>query len=208
MRVVNKILQVAYYILWITFLSLLYANFTEKYYLTGRILAPILGILTALIFAIVIISLTVWYYLRKDKLQQYKRVLRIIVLPILGLIPFLIINTIPKHLDDKVHKIEVTYVAYACECANWRMIKDNGTRCKGNKCDDIFLEPKDEKNTLPDTIGFSQDVVEFTGRFYSKKGFPKYYYSEQLPDKARVFQYTSYKVIKSNYREIKYSGTE
>lgn len=36
-----------------------------------------------------------------------------------------------------------------------------------------------------------------------KKGFPKGYYSEQQPEKARVFQYTGYKVINNNYDDLK-----
>ena len=123
------------------------------------------------------------------------------ILPALGLIPFFIINAIPRQLDDTTHKIRVTYIAYGCECANWEVIEDNGTKFKDNDSDDIFLEPTNERVILPDTIGYNGDIIELTGKFYSKKGFPKDYHSVQKPEKARVFQYTEYKVINSNHHD-------
>jgi len=55
---------------------------------------------------------------------------------------------------------------------------------------------------LPDTLGFTGDIVQFTGQYYLNKGFPKGYRRTEEPvDKAKVFRYTAYKIIKSNYRE-------
>jgi len=65
----------------------------------------------------------------------------------------------------------------------------------------IYVEPSDSSLNLPDTIGYLNDVVRFTGQFYEKKGFPKGYRSIEMPDKARVFRYTHYEIVQSNYRK-------
>ncbi len=51
------------------------------------------------------------------------------------------------------------------------------------------------KVILPNTFDYNGDILELSGKFYSKKSFPQYYYSLQKPEKARVFQYTDFKVI-------------
>lgn len=164
-------------------------------------MVPPIGLLTILIFTVALIFLITIYYLRTVKRPIYGRLIRLTTLPVLGLIPFFIIYAIPRKLEDETHKIKVTYIAYGCECANWKIIEDNGTKCNGNDCEDIFLEPINEKVVIPDTIGYTGDLIEITGKFYSQKGFPKDYNSEQQPEKARVFQFTGYKVINSNHYE-------
>ena len=67
----------------------------------------------------------------------------------------------------------------------------------------IFIEPANEQITLPDTIGYGNDVVRFTGQYYDKKGFPKDYDFFGEPEKARVFRFTKYEILKSNYGESK-----
>ena len=66
----------------------------------------------------------------------------------------------------------------------------------------IFIEPASQALTLSDTLGYTNDIIQFTGQFYVDKAFPKdYVKTEQTVDKARVFRYTSYKIIKSNYSD-------
>ncbi len=172
---------------------------TDRFYVVGRFLGSIIGLLTILVSAITLIFLVILYYLKAEKKNIYGKLIKLTIVPVLGLIPFFIFTAIPKQLDDTTHKIKVTYIAYGCECANWKIIEDNGTKCKEKDCDDIFLEPINVKVAIPDTIGYNGDVIELTGKFYSKKGFPKDYHSEQQPEKARVFQYADYKSIISNH---------
>jgi hypothetical protein len=171
---------------------------TDRFYLAGRLFGTLIGLLTILVFTVTIFSLILLYYLRTAKRSIYGKLIRLTSLPFLGLIPFSIIYAMPRQLGDETHKIKVTYIAYGCECANWKIMEDNGTKCKDNDCDDIFLEPINEKVFIPDTIGYNGDIIELTGKFYTQKGFPKDYYSEQQPEKARVFQFKGIKVIKSN----------
>jgi hypothetical protein len=67
----------------------------------------------------------------------------------------------------------------------------------------VFIEPADKSLKLPDTLGYSDDIVRFTGQYYIDEGFPKDYVKTEEPaDKAKIFRYTGYKIIKSNYREF------
>lgn len=93
---------------------------------------------------------------------------------------------------------------WACECANWVTLDDINKYQDTGKLSDhcIFIEAADSSLVLPDTLGYSSDIVQFTGQYYVDKGYPSNYMKgEQQVDKAKVFRYTSYKIIKSNYSE-------
>jgi hypothetical protein len=42
---------------------------------------------------------------------------------------------------------------------------------------------------------------KFTGQFMKRKAFPKGYRSIEMPDKAKIFRYTHYEIVQSNYGE-------
>ena len=140
---------------------------------------------------------------------------KIITLGIIGLMPCLIaipffkspVYTEKNSLIDNVKTIELTYIAWACDCANWAtkedliMYSENIGDSLAKRC--IFIEPANEQITLPDTIGYGNDVVRFTGQYYNKKGFPKDYDFFGEPEKARIFRFTKYEILKSNYGESK-----
>ncbi len=180
------------------FLGLVYLYMTEKFHIYNFFFDPVIELLTILSSSLTLFFLVILCYFRTEK-KKYGRLIVLTILPALGLITFFIFSKIPNGLDNTPHKIKVTYITYGCECANWKLIEDNGIKCKENDCDDIFLEPINKKVAIPDTIGYTGDVIELTGKFYSKKGFPKYYHSEQQPEKARVFKYYYYKSIRSNH---------
>ena len=108
-------------------------------------------------------------------------------------------------LENKIITVDLFYIAWACDCANW-IEEDNYEKYsdQDNMAENsIFLEPADSNLILPDTLGYSADIIKFTGQFYTEKGYPKTYpRSEQNPEPARVFRYTNYKVIRSNYRDF------
>lgn len=110
-------------------------------------------------------------------------------------------------LKDEILTLDLNYLNWACDCANWATQTDIH-RYHDNKDDSlaimsIFIEPASEGLTLPDTIGYLNDEVRFTGSFYEKRGFPEGYFSIENPNKARVFRYTAYQVLSSNYEESK-----
>ncbi len=110
-------------------------------------------------------------------------------------------------LEEKEQTIDLSYIAWACDCANWatqediRKYHDN----LGDTLADlsIYVVPINDSLTLPDTLGYSGDIIKFTGHFYKEEGFPKGYNSFEDPEKARVFRYRAFQVIKSNYHEYK-----
>lgn len=107
-------------------------------------------------------------------------------------------------LSGKTETVEFHYVMWACECANWATLDDIKRYLDTGKLSDycIFVEPADNSLVLPDTLGYSDDIVQFTGQYYVDKGLPKgYVKTGQQVDKAKIFRYTGYKIIKSNYRE-------
>lgn len=113
-------------------------------------------------------------------------------------------STQQKKLDSKIQTVEFHYIMWSCECANWAtqdvITKYQDTGKLSDHC--AFVEPADTSLILPDTIGFSDDIIQFTGQYYIDKGYPNdNVKGEQQVDKAQVFRYTSYKIIKSNYRQ-------
>lgn len=109
-----------------------------------------------------------------------------------------------KKLEPEKKTVELEYLAWACDCANWAKPADI-EKYSGNQLADknIFVEPADDSVKLPDSIGYNGDVVKFVGQFYQQKGYPKNYKSMERPKKAKVFRYTEYKVVRSNSYLVK-----
>ncbi|MEO5645589.1 MAG: hypothetical protein ABIQ40_02985 [Bacteroidia bacterium] len=125
-----------------------------------------------------------------------------------SIISILFLFSCSNPLEEKEETIELTYIAWGCECANWATTDDVDKYLNDNSGDtlynrSIFIEPANSTLKLPDTLGFNGDLIKFTGHFHKQKGFPEGFHTDQPVDKARVFQYTSYKVITSNYREAR-----
>jgi hypothetical protein len=94
---------------------------------------------------------------------------------------------------------------WACECANWAtqdvIAKYKDTGNLSDHC--VFVEPANKSLILPDTLGYSGDIIQFTGQYYVDEGYPNdYVKGEQQVDKAKVFRYTSFKIIKSNHYDF------
>ena len=112
--------------------------------------------------------------------------------------------TYTKYLEDTIRSLDLEYIAWACACANWATPSDIDRYNDSGKLEDhsIFVEPADSTLILPDTLGYSADIIKFTGQFYKEKGYPKNYERTEEPvSKARVFRYMKYQVIRSNYRD-------
>jgi hypothetical protein len=108
-------------------------------------------------------------------------------------------------LENKVQTLDLHYISWGCACANWTTSIDiHKYQDTGNLSEHCnFIEPDNENLKLSDTIGYSDDIVQFTGKFYVEKGFPKNYIKGEVQvDKARVFKYSNFKILKSNYKEF------
>lgn len=105
-------------------------------------------------------------------------------------------------LQNEEQTIELSYISWGCDCASWAATSDidkyNGDEL-AKRC--IFVEPATPALSLPDSIGYNNDKVCFTGRFYTGKGFPKDFRSNQQTKAAPVFRYTDYNILHSNYND-------
>lgn len=114
--------------------------------------------------------------------------------------------TYTKDLENTIQTLDLMYVAWACQCANWvtkadiEKYQENSDKLAASA---VFIEPADSAKDLPDTLAYSGDLIKFTGQFYKDKGYPKKYpKTEMQVDKAKVFRYTKYQVLRSNYRDL------
>lgn len=111
-----------------------------------------------------------------------------------------------NELDGTIQKLKLEYVDWSCACANWATAEDirnahEKDSSLADKC--VFIEPTDSALILPDTIGYGGDQIVFRGQFYKDKGYPKGYKIYEEPvEKARVFRYTQYKIIRSYYKQV------
>jgi hypothetical protein len=114
--------------------------------------------------------------------------------------------TYTGELEDTILTLDLSYVAFACQCANWVKANEHQKyqKSRGLAERSMFVEPSDSTLDLPDTIGYSGDVIRFTGQFYEEKGYPKNYpVTEMKPDRAKVFRYKKYKILSSGYVNFK-----
>lgn len=103
-----------------------------------------------------------------------------------------------KNDFEKEQNIELTYIAWACDCANWATKNDiekyiNSEDKLAKKC--VFIEPTNDNVKIPDSLIRNKTQIIFKGTFYKEKGFPKGFESKQNPEKAKVFRYYEYKII-------------
>jgi hypothetical protein len=103
-------------------------------------------------------------------------------------------------LEGKEQTLELEYIAWACDCANWAKPEDIDKYSDEDTLVvlSVFIEPAQKSLTLPDTLGYNGDIIKFTGQFYKDKGFPKDYESYEEPEEAKVFRYAKYEVVRHN----------
>jgi hypothetical protein len=111
-----------------------------------------------------------------------------------------------NELEDNIRTLELQNIDWSCQCADWateadiKLYQDTGKLSEHT----VFIEPEFESLQLSDTLGYNGDIIKFVGRFYKDVGYPKKYpITEMQVDKAKVFRYSSYQVIRSNYRDFK-----
>ncbi|WP_445718599.1 hypothetical protein [Flavobacterium sp.] len=111
---------------------------------------------------------------------------------------FLISCSENKKELEKEQNIELIYIAWACECANWATKKDIAKYQDfedklAEKC--VFIEPTNDSVEIPDSLIRNNIRILFKGNFYKSKGFSNGFESKQNPEKAKVFRYYEYKII-------------
>lgn len=130
------------------------------------------------------------------------------VLVLIALVFLFSCNHSKGGLEEQVQTLELSYVSWACDCAN-RVTASDISKYEGDElakhC--VYIEPASSAAALPDSISYSSDKVRFTGQFYINKGFPEGYSSHENPDSASLFRYTSFQILQSNAAEAKRLST-
>lgn len=100
--------------------------------------------------------------------------------------------------------IRFTYMAWACECAQWATGDDIAKYGNDRNTDSlslmsVYIEPGHDSVQLPDTIGYTNDVIELYGYYLQEPGFPNDKSPGEGAQKARVFRYMKYRIIESHH---------
>ncbi|GAB3515512.1 MAG TPA: hypothetical protein VGE24_12750 [Emticicia sp.] len=100
----------------------------------------------------------------------------------------------PYFLSNKRETIEVGYVMWSCDCADF-------VETKNHKSDDfIFIEAADPSLIVPEEFyasGHFTRNLRLTGQFYKKEGVSRTYElkTPQKPEWARVFRYDKIEIV-------------
>ena len=199
----QKILYGIYFFIWTVFLVLIYAYQIDKYYEKTQFLAPISGFIVIITSLITIGTLIVLLILKKGQREKVRKTIILCLIPFLLLIPLIFHYFQLDRLEGRQQTIELSYIDWACDCADWATPKDlkkyhdniNDTLAKLS----MYIEPSDKGLELPDSFYVSGNTIKFTGRFYKYKKLPKHYFSVELPGRAKVFRYEKYEIVKPFY---------
>ena len=108
----------------------------------------------------------------------------------------------PQELAAEIDTIEVTYIAWACACANWlptSYLEDPDYEVSENDEDCVFLEAEKKELKIPAKYySGGNNRIRLIGRFYKDKGISKDYEqpTSERPTKARVFKYAKIEILK------------
>ena len=196
-KATRYLLLTLHWALWATLSFAYYFVFTQNKYRSSIFDIMEWGMLAGILTGGIFILGIGWLLIRKEFRLKWLRFTSIVLLP--GLMFVLVKNSIDfrsNELTGKEQRIELSYIAWACDCANWandvnRIIEEEENDRNGC-C--IFIEPANSAVALPDSMQASGNKIIFTGQFYKNPGYPKGYYSDENPEPAPVFRYTSYQI--------------
>ena len=186
-----------YYLVWLIFILLFFAFLFDDFYQIGSVFLPMVGFVTIPLTLIYLGYFLTQLIAKKDIRQLITRDIKLLLIPIIVSLTLLPIYFLPNPVDNQISKIHVSYLSWNCDCANWSLNRDNGKEITGSDMfkEYIYIEPIDKSSAIPETVDLNHKIFALTGRFHRRKSFPKNYSSEEHPDKARVFRYSSYNEI-------------
>ena len=102
-------------------------------------------------------------------------------------------------LTGKLENLELEYIVWGCACANWIPVADKiKYEDSGLAKHCIFIEPADSTLNIPVSFDPLKQRIKINGQFYLQQGFPiGTLEGEEHLEKAKVFRYTSLKVVDS-----------
>ncbi len=106
----------------------------------------------------------------------------------------------PKILSNHEETIEVSYIRWACDCANWLpdAAHTSAPDYELQPEDCIFIEPASSDIIIPESFfENSTNTLRITGKYYQDRGIARRYdmKTPDKPERARVFRYYAYKII-------------
>jgi len=133
---------------------------------------------------------------------------------ILGIMYLVACNNQPTNISGKTETIKVSYVNWACDCADFietKYFKDKPDyETKEEDC--IYIEPSNPILKIPEEFyskGHFENYLKLTGQFYIDKGIPNSY-DRKTPEKprhARVFRYDNFEIISNKANSDKDKNT-
>jgi len=122
---------------------------------------------------------------------------------IFGLIWLTSCDNQPTKLSGKTETIEVSYINWACDCADFIETKfyAGNSEYEAKEEDCIFIEPANPNIKIPENYfekGHFENHLKLTGQFYIDKGVPNTYERKtpEAPEKAKVFRYVKFELVK------------
>ncbi len=127
-----------------------------------------------------------------------------VILAWFGYLSYLERSKQPSQLSGKEEIIEVMYVNWACDCADFI---DTSFFVEGYEIDEkdcIFIEPSTENLVIDSDSLYHKQFdyfIKLKGQYYIDKGVPTSYECKtaepmMTADKAKVFRYSSYEFVK------------
>lgn len=106
----------------------------------------------------------------------------------------------PKELHAQVDTINVTYISWACACANWlptTYLEDPNYNVTDNAADCIYIEARKEHLKVPEDLKTNNMTIQLVGSFYKEPGVSKDYVQQtsEKPEEASVFRYTDVGIV-------------
>jgi hypothetical protein len=198
MNLKTKIFFGLYFLLWVSFLVILYLHEMDKYEEITFIWFLLTGIITAFTTIVLILSIIIKYIFKPGSRYVLRRNFAICLSPLLFLSPLAYKQYHINDLEAKKETITLSYISWACDCANWvtpeQMNKySDNIESLSKLC--VNIEAADKKHAIPYNLYSNNTVIKLTGKFYKYRKLPNTGTDEFYVAKARTFRYDSYKVI-------------
>jgi len=107
----------------------------------------------------------------------------------------------PKRLSGPNLVLDLRHVKRTCDCPDWMESSRFGDLAGRNPQDYLYLEPATSDMEVPASYWAQEDsgyVLRVHGQYYQGTAIPYDYQqkTDQKPERARVFHYTSFEVVK------------
>ncbi len=200
-RTSRYLLLITYWALWTTVgFAYFFANTVINYPVSSLAILTYGIMLSAFSLFVLLIGTTILALSKNKCKRDSLRFALVVILPVFfaALLKFSV-DFRNNELVGLEQSIELNYISWGCDCANWAEIKTmdknlNDYHRLASTC--YFIEPATDDLVLPDSFHVSDNHIVFTGQFYRYPKFPKGYYSQEHPDPALVFRYTAYEIKK------------